>query len=45
MGAIAIGRRIQKKEEKFELRESESIYKAIFDTKKDDIDENNLLFW
>ncbi len=45
MGAMAIGRRVQKKADDFELRESESAYKVVFDTKKDDIDGNNLWFW
>ncbi len=45
MGAMAIGRRVQKKTDDFELRESESAYNAIFDAKKGDIDDKNLQFW
>ena len=44
-GAMAIGRRIHKKEDKFELRESESTYNVVFDANKNDIDGNNLYFW
>jgi len=34
MRGFAIGRRVQKKAEGFELRESQSPYKAFFDTEK-----------
>ncbi len=45
LGAMAMGRRVQKKAEDFELRESESFYNALFDTKKDDIDRNSVWLW
>jgi len=45
LGAMAIGRRVQKKAESFELRESESSYNDPFDAKKNDIDGNNEWIW
>ena len=45
MRSFAIGRRIRKKAEGFELRESQSLYKAFFDTEKNDIEGKNLWFW
>jgi len=45
MGSFAIGRRVQKNVDGFELRESPSSYKAVFDAEKDDIDDENLWFW
>lgn len=45
MRSFAIGRRVRKKAEGFELRESQSPYKAFFDTEKNDIEGKNLWFW
>ncbi len=45
MRSFAIGRRVRKKAEGFELRESQSPYKAFFDTGKNDIEGKNLWFW
>jgi hypothetical protein len=45
MRSFAIGRRVRKKAEGFELRESQSPYKAFFDTGKNDIEGENLWFW
>lgn len=45
MGSFAIGRRVQKKVGGFELRESPSSYKPVFDAEKNDIDGENLWFW
>ena len=45
MRSFAIGRRVQKKVEGFELQESQSPYKAFFDTEKNDIEGENLWFW
>ena len=42
MRSIAIGRRVRKKTEGFELRESQSPYKGFFDTQKSDIQRKNL---
>ena len=42
MRSFAIGRRVRKKAEGFELRESQSPYKAICDTEKIDIEGKNL---
>jgi len=41
---FASGRRVRKKAEGFELRESQSPYKAFFDTEKIDIEGKNLWF-
>jgi hypothetical protein len=45
MRSFATGRRVRKKAEGFELRESQSSYKAFCDTKKIDIEGKNLWFW
>jgi hypothetical protein len=45
MRSLAIGRRVRKKAEGFELRESQSPYMAFFDTGKNDIEGKNLCFW
>ena len=45
MRSFAIGRRVRKKAEGFELRESQLPYKAFFDTEKNDIEGKNLWFW
>ena len=45
MRSFAIGRRVRKKAEGFELRESQLPYKAFFDTEKVDIEGKNLWFW
>ena len=45
MRSFAIGRRVRKKAEGFELRESQLPYKAFFDTGKFDIEGKNLWFW
>jgi hypothetical protein len=45
MGAMAIGRQVQKNADGFELREPESPYNAVFSAKKNDIGRNNLWFW
>ena len=45
MHSFAIGRRVRKKAEGFELRESQSLYKAYFDTEKNDMEGENLRFW
>jgi len=45
MRSFAIGRRVRKKAEGFELRESQSPYKTFFDTEKIDIEGKNLWFW
>ena len=45
MRSFAIGRRVRKKAEGFELRESQSPYKAFFDTEKVDMEGKNLWFW
>lgn len=45
MGGSALGRRIQKNIEGFELRESGASYNALFGIKKDDIEGENQLFW
>jgi|GEM_PF-2372744 len=44
MHSFAIGRRVWKKAEGFELREPHSRYKACFDTEKTDIEGKNLWF-
>jgi hypothetical protein len=45
MRSFATGRRVRKKAEGFELRESQSPYKAFFDSEKNDIEGKNLWFW
>ena len=46
MGSFALGRRVRKKVDGFELRESPSSpYKAFYDAEKNDIDGENLWFW
>ncbi len=45
MHSFAIGRRVRKKAEGFELRESQSPYKAPFYTEKSDMEGKNLWFW
>jgi len=45
MRSFAIGHRVQKNVEGFELQESQSLYKAFFDTEKNDIEGENLWFW
>ncbi len=45
MGSFATGRRVQKKVEGFELQESQSPYNVLFDTEKNDIEDENLWFW
>ena len=45
MCSFATGRRVQKKVEGYELQESQSPYKAFFDTEKNDIEGENLWFW
>ena len=45
MRSFAIGRRVRKKEEGFELREPQSSYKALFDTEKVEIEWKNLWLW
>ena len=45
MHSFAIGRRVQKKVGGFELRETQSPYKAFFDTEKSDMEGKNLSFW
>jgi putative transposase len=45
MGSFATGRRVQKKVEGFELQEPQSPYNALFDTEKNDIEDENLWFW
>ena len=45
MRSFAIGRRVRQKAEGFELRESHSPYRAVFDTEKNDIEGKNLWFW
>jgi hypothetical protein len=45
MRSFAILRLVRKKAEGFELRESQSPYKAFFDTEKIDIEGKNLWFW
>jgi hypothetical protein len=42
MGSFATGRRVQKKVEGFELQEPQSPYNALFDTEKNDIEDENL---
>ncbi len=45
MHSFPTGRRVRKKAEGFELRESQSPYKAFFDTEKIEIEGKNLWFW
>ena len=45
MRSFATGRRVQKKVEGFELRETRSSYKAFFDTEKSDMDAENQWSW
>ncbi len=45
MRSLAVGRRIRKGKEGFELRESQASYKPFFDPKKNDIEAENLLYW
>jgi putative transposase len=45
MRSSAIGRHVRKKAEGFELRDSQSPYKAFFNTEKIDIAGKNLWFW
>ena len=45
MRSLAIGRKIRKKADRFELRESQLSYNGLFDTKKSDIDAENQWFW
>jgi hypothetical protein len=45
MRSFAIGRRVRNKAEGFEFRESQSFYKAFFDTEKINIEGKNLWFW
>jgi hypothetical protein len=45
MRSFAIGRRVKKTAEGFELQESQTSYKTFFDTKKNDIEGENQWFW
>jgi len=45
MRSFAIGRRVQKKAECFELRESQTPYNAFSDTEKINIEGKNLWLW
>ena len=45
MRSLAIGRRVRKKAESFELRETQSSYNAFLDTEKSDMDGENLWYW
>jgi putative transposase len=45
MRSLAVGRRIRKGKEGFELRESQTFYKPFFDPKKNDMGAENLLYW
>jgi len=45
MRSFAAGRRVRKNAEGYGLQESQSPYNAIFDTEKNDMDSENLLFW
>ncbi len=45
MRSFAIGRRVRKNVEGFDLRERQSPYIAFFDTEKSDMEGENLLFW
>jgi hypothetical protein len=45
MRSLAIGRQVRKREDAFELRETQSAYNAIFHTEKGDIEGENLFYW
>ncbi len=45
MRSVAVGRRIRKKKEGYELRETQAPYRALFDAEKVDIEGENLWFW
>jgi REP-associated tyrosine transposase len=45
MRSFAIGRRVKKTAEGFELQEPQAPYKAFSDTEKNDIEGENLWFW
>jgi len=45
MGGFAIGRKVKKGKQGFELREPQSVYNPLFKVKNEDIEGENLLFW
>ena len=45
MGGFAIGRKVKKGKQGFELREPQSVYNPLFKVENEDIEGENLLFW